>query len=179
MGLLHCICANREIVLEPVWWLSACIPRKGAFGSSVVRAITGRWIPTDFEFIRHRQCRPRERRCRQWRRMSTEPCNMGLACMRVSGGPSIMIFGNESGCQVAEPHIICQRRTGPNGRWMILVCCAITVGPRPCCRCCFKIRNTPFICDMLRCPQKLRRFQNHFDNMLITMPLRSSLWIHR
>lgn len=145
------------------------------FRPEIVRPITGRWILADLVLVGHGQSGPREaarRSRREWRRMRTEPLEMGLTCVGAAAlRIPIMILFNKSVGEITEPLVVRGRFPHPARTGMILVGGLIAMdtglrGGRG-----IYVRGRAAVESVLRGPEELRGLKNHLDNVLIAVRL--------
>ena len=92
-----------------------------------------------------------------------------------------MVFVNEGGGQRTEPSVIAKGRTGPDGTGMVTVRRFVAALAR-CCHwdiCQGQVQAALSGDDVLRCPEELRGFQYHLDDVSVAVALGRCSWVRR
>jgi hypothetical protein len=134
------------------------------FRAQIIRPVTGSRVRAPLVLVRHGKSRPCQRPLRYPWLMGRQPAQMGLTRMhRPALWKSPMVFHHEFSCQTTEPAIIGNRGADPDCAGMIAMNGLVRLEFGRSCRI-----ETRY---MMRRPQHLHTFQNHFDDMFVTVPL--------
>lgn len=172
------------LALQPVRLVPLAIGENAALLTlvlSVVDSIGDNGVLRQLILVRHRLRRLPPASCYQaWRRIACQPIQMLLAAVGLVGAEAVLELLTERNTEHTQPLVVVQTLTHPDSRRMLRIAdrlVAVLCGIALECRSRAKVRGLTE--DPVGRVQELRGFQNHLDNVLVTMPTRTARWFVR